>query len=194
MADNKVKKIKLHNKQNNINRFERGIKKTEKMKKVEIKRKKSLLKGLFMRFAVMAATLLLLTNCGSNKAVVSASDDITSQSSGYQLSDDCALLHLYRPGSMMGMAISYDLHLDDEVVFRVKNKSKTTIRITSEGLKTLWAKTESKTELPVDIRLGREYYIQCGVGMGAFVGRPRLKIVDNEKGKVDFAKISSQKK
>ena len=172
-----------------LTRSARGIKKKKVMKNLNLKRKNSLLKGLFMGF-LMTAALMLLTNCGS-KSAVSATAGM--QSYEYQLSDDCVLLHLYRPGSMMGMAISYDLHLDDEVVFRVKNKSKTTLKITSEGLKTLWAKTEARTELPVDIKLGHEYYIRCGLGMGAFVGRPKLEIVDNEKGKNEFAKIPLKK-
>ena len=115
-------------------------------------------------------------------------------SSEYQQSNDYALLHIYRPGSMKGMAISYNLHLNDEVVFRVKNKSKTTLKITNEGLKTLWAKTETRAELPVDIKLGYEYYIRCGVGFGAFVGRPKLEIVDNKIGKDEFDKIPSNEK
>ncbi|MDR2234342.1 MAG: hypothetical protein LBE56_14615 [Tannerella sp.] len=111
------------------------------------------------------------------------------QNAEYQLSDDCALLHLYRPSSVVGTLIRYNLYLDNDMIFLVKNKSKTTVRITNEGLKTLWAKDESKTELPIDIRLGREYYIRCGLGTGPFVGKPRLEIVDNEKGKVEFVKI-----
>ena len=158
------------------------------MKKVDLKRMKSLMKGLFMGFVVMTTALMLLTNCGS-KSVVIASTDGEIQRSDNQPSDDCVLLHFYRPGSMMGAAISYNLYLDDEVIFRVKKKSKTTLKITSEGLKTFWAKTESRAELPVDVQLGQEYYIRCGLGMGAFVGRPRLEIVDNKTGKSEFAKI-----
>jgi len=160
------------------------------MKTLNLKKKNSLIKGLFMGF-LMTAALMLLTNCGS-KSAVSTTDNVRTQGSEYQLSDDYALLHLYRPGSMVGMAISYDLHLDDEVVFRVKNKSKTTLKITNEGLKTLWAKTETKSELSVDFKLGQEYYIRCGLEMGAFVGRPKLELVDNKKGKDEFAKISSK--
>ena len=160
------------------------------MRTINFKRKKSPLKDLFMGFAVMTACMLL-TNCGGSKSAVSTSANANMPSSVYQLSDDCALLHIYRPGTMKGMAVSYDLHLEDEVVFRVKNKTKTTLRITGEGLKTLWAKTETRVELPVDVKLGHEYYIQCGLSFGALVGRPKLEIVDNKKGKDEFAKIPS---
>jgi hypothetical protein len=161
------------------------------MENLILKREKSLLRGLLMGF-LMTAAFVLLTNCAS-KSVVSTSAG-SMQRAELQPSADYALLHFYRPGSMMGMAISYDLYLENDVVFRVKNKSKTTLKITSEGLKTLWAKTESKTELPVDIKLGQEYYIQCGLGMGVLVGRPRLEIVDNKTGKGEFAKIPASKK
>jgi len=128
----------------------------------------------------------------SQSPVSNASGDDGSQSSDSQLSNDCALLHIYRPASMVGRFVSYDLHLGDEVVFFVENKSKTTIRVTEEGMKTLWAKTEARVELPVDIQLGHEYYIQCGVKMGVVVGRPTLKIVDAGEGKAQFDKISAK--
>jgi len=151
------------------------------MKKVESKSKKSLIRGLWMGLAMMAA-IVLLTNCGSQKNVAALSPD-------YQLTDDCALLHLYRPKTMIGFAVSYGVHLDDEDVFLAKNNSKTTVRITSAGLKTVWGQTEARSEVSVDIQLGHEYYVRCGLGMGAFVGRPRLVIVDNKEGKKQFDKI-----
>ena len=158
------------------------------MKNFNLKRKRSLLNGLVMSFAVMTAAFMLLTSCGS-KSAVSSSANGRMQHSDNQLSGDYALLHLYRPKSMVGMAISYNLQLGDEVVFRVKNNSKTTLKVTSAGLKTLWAKTETRTELPVNVKLGQEYYIRCGLGMGAFVGRPKLEQVDSQRGKAEFSKI-----
>ncbi|MDR3219830.1 MAG: DUF2846 domain-containing protein [Dysgonamonadaceae bacterium] len=162
------------------------------MKKVDLKTKKSVLKCTFIMMVLMLVMPLLLTNCGTQKAAT-AYDDAEPQSPEYELTDDCALLHIYRPGSMAGMAISYTLRLDDEEIFRVKNKSKTTIRFTGGGAITLWAKTETKTELSMDIQLGKEYYVRCGVGMGAFVGRPKIEIVDNEKGQAEFNKIPAKK-
>jgi hypothetical protein len=115
---------------NIINRPARGIK-SKKMGKVDLRKKTSRLKGVFMSFAALTAALMLFTSCGSQKSVAGTTGNVEVQSPEYQLSGDCALLHIYRPGGMVGMAISYDLHLNDEVVFFVKNKSKTTIKITS---------------------------------------------------------------
>jgi uncharacterized membrane protein YhaH (DUF805 family) len=113
----------------------------------------------------------------------------TSDGSEDLLSDNFALLHVYRQGAIKGFLISYNLHLGKEVVFRVKNKSKTTIKITNAGVQTLWAKTEVKKKLPINIQLGNEYYIRCSMKFGFFVGRPKLELVDNQTGKIEFERI-----
>jgi len=101
---------------------------------------------------------------------------------------DYALLHVYRHRGL-GSLISYDLHLGDTVICRVKNKWKETIKISKDGRNTLWAKTEAKAELPINIELGNEYYIRCSVKMGAFVGRAKLELVDNQTGKAEYQSI-----
>lgn len=164
-----------------------------------MKNSKSTLLNVVAAFAVVLTTSLLLTSCGSSKKASGVSkeseSDVTEmQAPEYQLSDDCALIHLYRKSSMAGAAISYDVNLDDEKVYRAKNKSKTTIRLTKAGAATLSAKTETKTELPINIELGKEYYVNCGIKMGALVGRPKMEIVDNVKGKSEFDKIQMKKK
>ena len=106
---------------------------------------------------------------------------------------DYALLHVYRAGGP-GTLISFDLHLGDTVICRVSNNWKETIKIDKDGLNTLWARTESKTELPINIKLGNEYYIRCKVVMGVLVGRPSLEIVDNQIGKLEFQSVAQKKK
>lgn len=102
---------------------------------------------------------------------------------------DAALLHLYRPGKVAGAMVGYDTYLDGEKVWRAKNGSKTTIRLTNEGTAVLMAKTESRKELPLDIRFGHEYYVRCGIKMGVAMGRPKLELVDCGTGKAEFDKI-----
>lgn len=104
---------------------------------------------------------------------------------------DYALLHVYRT-SGTGPLINFDLHLGDTVICRVKNKWKETIMIKKEGLNSLWAKTEAKAEIPVKIEFGNEYYIRCSVTMGAFVGRPKLELVDRKTGKFEFDAIENK--
>ena len=109
------------------------------------------------------------------------------------LSDvDYAILHVYRFGGGTGAMVNYDLHLGDSVICRVQNNYKTTIHIKKDGLNTLWAKTESKSEIPIDIKIGATYYLRCSVAMGAFVGRPRLKLIDNKTGKTEFESFNAK--
>jgi hypothetical protein len=59
-------------------------------------------------------------------------------------------------------------------------------------MNTLWAKTESKVEIPVDIEFGKEYYLRCGMGMGIMVGRPMLQLVDRGQGKLQYNSIKNK--
>jgi len=104
-----------------------------------------------------------------------------------------ALLHVYRPSSK-GALLSYTLHLGDIELCRVKSKSHETVMITKEGPNELWAKTESRTTIPINIEFGKEYYLRCGVSMGIFVGRPTLTLVDNSTGKAEFEKLAEKKR
>lgn len=104
---------------------------------------------------------------------------------------DYAIIHVYRyPGP--GMVVSYDLYLGDSVICRVKNNYKTTVHVTQYGLDTLWAKTESKAAISIDLERGRSYYVRCGLGMGVFVGHPELILKDSETGKREFESFEAK--
>jgi len=98
---------------------------------------------------------------------------------------DHAILYVYRNGGP-GALVGYNLSLGDSVICRVTNKFRQKIEIRKEGAYDLWAKTESKASIPIDIRKGRTYYIRCGIGMGVMVGRPTLDLVDRRTGKVEY--------
>ncbi len=105
---------------------------------------------------------------------------------------DYAILNVYRYGGA-GSLINYDLYLGDSIVCRVKSNFKTTIHVRKDGLNTLWAKTESKIEVPIDIKIGKEYYLRCGLSLGAFIGRPQMELVDNKIGKSEFESFNAKK-
>ncbi len=106
---------------------------------------------------------------------------------------DYAVLNVYRysgPGALVG----FDLYLGDSVICRVKNNFKTTLYIKKDGLNTLWAKTEVKSEVPIDVKMGKTYYLRCGIVMGAFVGRPKLELIDFRAGKPAFESFKAKNK
>lgn len=102
---------------------------------------------------------------------------------------DYAILNVYRFNGT-GAFVGYDLHLGDEVICRVRNNSKVTLKIKKDGLNTLWARTESKVEVPVNLKPGKTYYLRCGVGMGIMVGRPTLELVEGKIGKLEVQAIN----
>nr|WP_319569649.1 hypothetical protein [uncultured Draconibacterium sp.] len=112
-------------------------------------------------------------------------EDLIQEEEVLTLDVDYAILNIYRY-SGAGALVSYDIHLGDTVICRVKNNYKTTVHVTKEGLNSLWCKTEAKTEIPIDIEMGRTYFIRCGIKMGFFVGHPTLELMDYKTGKVEF--------
>ena len=104
---------------------------------------------------------------------------------------DYALLHIYRFGGV-GSLVGYDLYLGDSVLVRVKNNWKETVVVRKDGLNTIWAKTESKAEIPINIENGKQYYVRCGLVMGAFVGRPTIDLVKSTTGKAEFESIKEK--
>ncbi len=104
---------------------------------------------------------------------------------------DYAILNVYRYGGV-GALVAYDLRLGDSVICRVRNNFKTTLHIKKEGLNTLSAKTEAKSEIPIDIQMGKTYYIRCGMTMGAFVGRPKIELTDAKTGKTEFESFKAK--
>ena len=109
------------------------------------------------------------------------------------LDEGCAIINVYRSGGQ-GFLVSYDLYLGDSIICRVSNNFCESIKIDKRGMNTLWAKTESKEEVPINIESGKVYYVRCSIGVGVLVGRPRIEIVDSANGKREFETIQNKKK
>ncbi len=129
------------------------------------------------------------STCHRMKVVFYHLKDTSSLAKQYEepiLKDvDYALLYVYRY-SGSGVFIGYNLNLGDSTLCRVKNDFKDVIRIKKEGLNVLWAKTESKAEVPIDIIHGKSYFLRCSMKWGVVVGRPRLELIDYRTGKAEY--------
>lgn len=109
------------------------------------------------------------------------------------LQEKAALIHFYR-SSTYGFAINYNIYLGNEKLTRVKANWKETIKVTSDGYNSIWAKTESKVEIPIKIEFGREYYVRCGIAMGLLLGRPTIELVDETTGRNEFISVKQKEK
>jgi hypothetical protein len=151
---------------------------------------------------IFLSVIMLMLGYSSPKAAAATADTVIAQDTAIVLAydtaenlsvdDDYALMHFYRINSVVGAAIKYNVHLGDTVICRVGNRWKQTVKVDKEGLATLWARTESKIELPVDIKFGKEYYIRCSVKMGIVAGRPKLELVDNQTGEQELQSIKEK--
>jgi len=101
-----------------------------------------------------------------------------------------ASVYIYRPKMMVGSAIGYKVRMDnDSVVCRTRSGEKCEVRITDFGKHTFWAKTESADSLTIDIQKGQEYFIRCAMGIGVFIGRPDLNLVENHVAMKEFEEM-----
>jgi|GEM_PF-3841393 len=106
-----------------------------------------------------------------------------------QSNNNYALLHLYRPGMFYGSAVRFNIDLEDQEVWNCKSGRKITIKLIKEGPTTVHARTEADASVTFDAEFGKEYYIECTIGMGVWVGHPILTLKDESVGLSMFQKI-----
>ncbi|MBE3022154.1 hypothetical protein [Campylobacter sp. 7477a] len=109
-----------------------------------------------------------------------------------QVEADKSLLYVYRESVLAGGGVFYDIHVDTQ-------DTNTTIGTLKHGgyleaviepnIKTeIWAKTEAKETLTITPKAKEIYCVKGGLGIGFFVGHPKLSLVDLETCKKEIAK------
>lgn len=132
------------------------------------------------------AKILLMEDVKALADIVAGAEEVIDSTWNF------AKLYVYRPTGP-GLLIAYNLHLGDSVIARVQNNFAEKIMITKKGLNALWARTESRAEVPIDIEYGRTYYLKCTVNMGIMAGRPNLELVDPTTGRAEYDAIRKRK-
>ncbi len=69
-----------------------------------------------------------------------------------------ALLYVYRPRSGVGSIVQYNLHVDDSMVCRVKFGTKCIVKLPRAGHVKVWARTEARDEVDIDVQPGHVYF------------------------------------
>jgi hypothetical protein len=122
-----------------------------------------------------AITILALTGCGARGPKFRTIEIPQKNQS---------LVYIYRPSSFMGAAMSYDIHVknangSDKVIGSLSNGGYLKY-ITKPEKVELWAKTEDKSSVTLDMKAGTMYCVKGELGMGIIVGRPNLTIIGNK--------------
>ena len=92
-----------------------------------------------------------------------------------QISPDSehGIVYLYRDSAFGGGAISYFIEEDTKVIGLLKSGSYF-IHKTKPGKHTYSAETEARSSVTLEVQPNEEYYIEGGVSMGFWAGRPQL--------------------
>ena len=138
---------------------------------------------------LLLASKLAGVSINSSSLTLKTSEETTSETVS---NGEYALLHIYRLPKAVGALMNYNIHIDKEVICRASNNWKTTVKVSTFGIKTLWAKTETKEEVSVDLVPGGVYYLRCSIKMGVLTGRPTLELVDNSIGESEFNSITKR--
>jgi hypothetical protein len=96
--------------------------------------------------------------------------------------DDKGLVYFYRESKFVGGAVSYNIRENDQIVGAIANGTYFFL-FPTPGEHTYSAATEAASARTLTVEAGKTYYIECGVEMGLFAGRPSLKIVAEAEGK-----------
>lgn len=93
-----------------------------------------------------------------------------------------ALLYVYREGGFGGSAISYDIHVDSKdknaTIGTLRPKGYLEITLDANKNYEIWAKTEAKSSLNLQTKPNEVYCVKGSVGIGFFVGHPKLEFVN----------------
>ena len=92
------------------------------------------------------------------------------------------LVYFYREKKFAGMAISYNIKLNNAVIGALANGTYFFYEA-DPGTYTFVASTEASVSRTVSVVEGKTYYISGGVEMGMFAGRPALKVESEDEGK-----------
>lgn len=102
-----------------------------------------------------------------------------------------ALLYVYSP-STFGSTLPYNLHMDDSVICRMINGRSFIIKVDKPGKKKIWARTEVRDEVEIDVQAGKIYFIKCHLGIGIMLWRPHLKLMDAYIGLMEFEAVGKK--
>ncbi len=135
------------------------------------------------------AIAILFTGCGAN------GPQFTKMA---EPKKDEGLVYIYRPSKFVGGGVYYRVNVTDKenenkVIGKLVNGSYLEHN-SKKGEIEIWAETESKSSITLDVEAGKTYCVKGEVGIGFFVGRPHLSIVNNDlcEAEIKETKLSTE--
>ena len=101
-------------------------------------------------------------------------------------SGNYAVLYIYRPKSRKRSFASFTINVNDSAVCKIKSDNRYTIKIYKAGTKIIWARSEKKSMLTMNMEIGKEYYLKCNTKPAMWGENPKLSLMDPAIGKQEF--------
>jgi hypothetical protein len=133
----------------------------------------------------LKADILYCKNIGFITAKLSAIQDSITKTK-FPVNPNYALLYVYRTEQPEGYERGYNLHLNDSVICRVNKYCKQEIKLYKKGMNALWAETEVRDSVLIDVKFGEEYFLKCTLKMGIIIGRPDMELIPKEEGRYEY--------
>lgn len=123
-------------------------------------------------------------------------DYVREQAPNMTADESHALIYFVRPSAFGGGAISYFVHEDNRPIGILKSGTYF-MHKSVPGKHTYWAETEARTSIMMDVKAGETYYVEGGVGMGFWAGRPELRevtkvIVDGYMPELEYIRLATE--
>jgi hypothetical protein len=97
----------------------------------------------------------------------------------------------FRPGNMMGMALSFSVHEGDEGIGKLGNGSYF-VHVADPGPHLFTIQSEATDKLTLEVDAGETYYVKQTIGVGIVAGRPHL--TPAEQGEFERLKLKESTK
>jgi hypothetical protein len=93
--------------------------------------------------------------------------------------DNVGVVYIYRPSKGIGGGVSYDVKANGKTITTLYNGGYYPY-FANPGELEISATTESTSSVTLDVKPAQSYYVKGWVGIGFFIGRPHLLIVEKD--------------
>jgi hypothetical protein len=107
-----------------------------------------------------------------------------------------AMVYIYRPKKLTLSASSFNMYIDDKLVYVMKSNSGYAFTVFRQGTIRLRSQFARDTcSLPVDVELGKKYYVRSAMDWGFHRFKNyklAMELVPEEQGKQEFGQVDRQ--
>lgn len=126
--------------------------------------------------------VFLLSGCASGTKFSELPIDQTQMDSGQ------AQMVFYRT-QILGAAVQPTIYVDGQPTGKCTSKGVFLVDVVP-GTHHVIASTETDSNVHVDVEPSNRTYIRCSIGIGLFIGRPKLEVVSGSTGKSESDTLS----